>query len=95
MADRSVAGGGIVEEHNLNPFASDTDNGKKIGHVENRALSKLETKKVSNSTFINSMHRSLDYRFRSDSEQQNRDIVTSAVKIEFLRRCCSFKKLKV
>ena len=53
MTNRSVAGWDIVEEYKVNSFASDSDDGKKIRQVENRALSKLKKKKVNNSTLKN------------------------------------------
>lgn len=71
IADRSIAGWDIVEEYKVDPFESDFDDGQKIGRVENRALSNLDANKVNNSTFINFMSRSLDYRFRSDTKQQS------------------------
>lgn len=51
--DRYLAGWDIVEDNKVNSFASDSDEGKKIRQAENRALSKLKTKKVNIFTFIN------------------------------------------
>lgn len=53
MIDRYLAGWDIVEDNKVNSFASDSDEGKKIRQAENRALSKLKTKKVNIFTFIN------------------------------------------
>lgn len=44
MTDRSLAGWYVVKEYEVDPFTSDSDDGKRIRQVENRALNKLKTK---------------------------------------------------
>ena len=53
MTDISLAGWDTVEECKVDSFASDSNDTKNIRQAKNRALSKLKTKKVNNSTFIN------------------------------------------
>ena len=45
MVDRSVLGWDSVTEYEVDPIASDLDDGKKIRQVQNRALTKRKSKR--------------------------------------------------
>ena len=68
MADRSVVGWVNVAEFQRDPIASDSDDGKKIRQVENRALTKRKSKKPDKPTIHAPSQRQSGQQFRIDSE---------------------------
>jgi len=77
MADRSVAGWGIVEEYLTDDLASNSDDEKKIKAAETRALRKREKTKSKNLNFSRSSSATITKppdkeRFRNDERTRDR-----------------------